>query len=184
MWSYCRYTQRLLAIAGDSSRRAKRFAVRKGGPLGQRPASARRRDNAGRLHRSVVDRSVIGERAGGNLGDDRAALANAHQAVIRDVADVRGMKIPLVENLLDLALTAALDDQQHPLLRFGEHDFVRRHAGLALRNVGHVDVDARSAARSHFARGAGEARGAHVLDADRARRSSSLRGTPREEASP
>ena len=28
-----------------------------------------------------------------------------------------------------------LDDEQHALLRFGEHDLVRRHAGLALRHV-------------------------------------------------
>ena len=58
------------------------------------------------------------------------------------------------------------DDEQHPLLRFGQHDLVRRHAGLALRDERHVDLDARAAARSHFGRRTGQTGGAHVLDAD------------------
>ena len=57
-------------------------------------------------------------------------------------------------------------DQQHAFLRFAEHDFVRRHAGFALRNFREIDFDARAAARRHFHGGAGEAGGAHVLNRD------------------
>ena len=60
----------------------------------------------------------------------------------------------------------ALGDEQHPLLRFGQHDLVRRHAGLALRHERDVDLDAGAAARSHLGRRAGQPGGAHVLDAD------------------
>ena len=67
---------------------------------------------------------------------------------------------------LDLLLAALLDDEQHALLRLRQHDLVRRHPGLALRHVRHVDLDADAAARAHLAGGAREARGAHVLDAD------------------
>ena len=61
---------------------------------------------------------------------------------------------------------AALGDQQHALLRFAEHHFVGRHAGFALRHAREFDLDAHAAARGHFAGGAGEPRGAHVLNAD------------------
>ena len=47
-----------------------------------------------------------------------------------------------------------------------EHDLVRRHAGFALRDAVQFDLDADFAAAAHFAGGAGEAGGAHVLNAD------------------
>ena len=67
---------------------------------------------------------------------------------------------------LDLGFASPLDDEQHALLRFREHDLVRRHPGLPLRDVLDVDLDAGAAARAHFARRAGQPGGAHVLDAD------------------
>ena len=63
------------------------------------------------------------------------------------------------------------DDEQHALLRFGEHDFVRRHAGLALRHERHVDLDAGAAARSHLGRRTGQARRRPCPGCRRARRS-------------
>ena len=59
-----------------------------------------------------------------------------------------------------------LTHEQHALLRFGQHDLVRRHAGLALRHVHDVDLDAGAAARAHLAGRAGQPGGAHVLHAD------------------
>ena len=82
------------------------------------------------------------------------------------VADLHGVQVPLLEDRLDLALAALLDHEQHALLRFGEHDLVGHHAGLALRHERHVDVHARAAARAHLAGRAGQAGGAHVLNAD------------------
>ncbi len=66
----------------------------------------------------------------------------------------------------DFGFAAALGDQQHALLRFAEHHFVGGHAGFALRHAVEFDFDAHAAARSHFAGGAGEAGGAHILNAD------------------
>ena len=43
-----------------------------------------------------------------------------------------GVKSPLLEDAEDLVLAAFLGHQQHALLRFAQHDFVRSHAGLAL----------------------------------------------------
>jgi len=62
------------------------------------------------------------------------------------------------------ALAALFGDEEHALLRFTEHDFVRRHAGFALGNFSEIDLDASAAARSHFHGGAGKAGGAHVLN--------------------
>ena len=90
----------------------------------------------------------------------------AHPAVSGHLADVHGVQIPLVEDALDFGFAPALDDEQHPLLRFGEHDLVRRHARFALRHHRHVDLDAGAAARSHLARRTGQSGRAHVLDAD------------------
>ena len=47
-----------------------------------------------------------------------------------------------------------------------EHDLVAGHAGFALRHVVELDLEADAAARAHLAGGAGEAGGAHVLNAD------------------
>jgi hypothetical protein len=93
-------------------------------------------------------------------------MLHAQQTVVGDVADVRGVEVPLLEDLLDLRLASPLHDHQHPFLRFGQHDLVSAHAGLALRNFAHVDLDAAAAARAHLARRAREPGGTHVLDAD------------------
>src|SRR6266436_8968217 len=63
-------------------------------------------------------------------------------------------------------LAAFFGDEEHALLGFAEHDFVGAHAGFALGNFGKIDFDAGAAAGGHFAGGAGEAGGAHVLDGD------------------
>ena len=84
-------------------------------------------------------------------------------------ADLRPGQIPFVENALHLLLAALLDDDQHALLRFAEHDLVRGHVRRALGHLGQFDLDARAGAGGGFAGGTGQAGGAHVLDAgDRA----------------
>ena len=57
-------------------------------------------------------------------------------------------------------------DEEHALLRFGEHDLVAGHAGFALGDAVEFDGEAEAAARAHLAGGAGEAGGAHVLNAE------------------
>ena len=117
-------------------------------------------------HRPAVDGRFVGERAVRNVGDGRAAILHAQPAVGGDLANPDGVQIPLVEDPFDFRLAAALDDQQHALLRLREHDLVGRHAGLALRHERHVDLHADAAARSHLRGRAGEARRSHVLNAD------------------
>ena len=116
--------------------------------------------------RAVIDGRFVGERAIGDVDDQRAALAHAKLAAVGDHADLHGVQIPLLEDGLDLVLASGLDDHQHALLRLGEHDLVGRHAGLALRDVLDVDLDADAAAAAHLAGGTGQPGGAHVLDAD------------------
>ena len=62
-------------------------------------------------------------------------------------------------------LRGPLGDDQHPFLRFAEHDLVRRHAWLAFRNFGEIDLDAGAAAAGRFAGRTGQPRRAHVLNA-------------------
>ena len=109
---------------------------------------------------------MLGQRVGGNLRGDLAVMQHAQQAVGGDAADLDGVESPFAEDAKDFGFAAALGDQQHALLRFAEHHFVGRHAGFALRHAVELDLDAHAAARSHFAGGAGEAGGAHVLNAD------------------
>ena len=90
----------------------------------------------------------------------------AHLCVSRDSPDFHRVEAPLLEHAENFVLAALLRNQQHPFLRFAQHDFVRSHAGLALRNPVQFDFDAGAAARSHFARRASQTGRAHVLNAD------------------
>ena len=137
MWSYCRYTQRLLAMVGDASSASSASSA----PASVEPAASASRSSRctsreirRRRHRPLVDRRLVGQRAVRNLGDDLAAILHAQHAVVGHLADAHRVQIPLLEDALDLGFAAALDDEQHPLLRLGQHDLVRRHAGLALRH--------------------------------------------------
>ena len=77
-------------------------------------------------------------------------VQHAQLAIVGDAADLDGIESPLVKNVENFALAAAFGDEQHSLLRFAEHDVVRRHARLALGNASKIDFDARASARGHF----------------------------------
>ena len=93
-------------------------------------------------------------------------LEHAHLRIAGDAADFDGIEPPLLEYAEDFLFAALLRHQQHALLRLAQHDFVRRHAGFALRHAIEFDLDAGAAAPAHLAGGAGQAGGAHVLNAD------------------
>ena len=114
----------------------------------------------------MVDGGVVGEGLVGNLGDELAVVLHAHNVVGGDNANLGAVEAPLGEDVDDLLLAAFLSDEQHALLGFGQHDLVGGHTGLALGDEVELDAHAEFAARSHFAGGAGEAGGAHVLDAE------------------
>ena len=116
--------------------------------------------------RTLVDRSIIGERGIRNLRDDFAVLQHAQLVVGGDLADFDGVESPLFENAEDFVLAAFLRDQQHALLRLAQHDLVGSHAGFALRHAVEFDLDAHAAAPAHLAGRAGQPGGAHVLNAD------------------
>lgn len=60
---------------------------------------------------------------------------------------------------------ALIDDDEHPLLRFAEQNFVRGHIGQALRDFGELNLDAGTGPGRRFAGGAGEPCRAHILNA-------------------
>ena len=93
-------------------------------------------------------------------------MQDAQQTILGDAPDFHRVESPLGEYFEHFLLAAALGHEQHALLRFAEHHFVRRHAGFALRHARQFDLDAQAAARGHFARRAREPRGAHVLNRD------------------
>ena len=167
MESYCsidpalgadvRAGQQLLQIAGES-RLAARAAtsVRHLARNGRLPA----------LQGTVVQRRLVGQRLVGNFRDDLAVLQHAHRRLGDDAADGDGIESPLLEDAEDFVFAALLGDQQHALLRLAQHDLVGSHAGVALRHQIEFDLQANAAAPAHLAGRAGQAGGAHVLDAD------------------
>ena len=115
---------------------------------------------------AIVERGFVGELAVGDFGDDDAVVLDSQHAVVGDAADGDGVKPPLLEDIEDFVLTAGVGHDEHALLRFGEHDLVRGHAGFALGDEAEVDFNAGLGAAAHFAGGAGEPGGAHILNAD------------------
>ncbi len=116
--------------------------------------------------RTLVHGSIVGERCVGNLGNDFSVLQHAHLAVCGDAPDLDGIESPLFEDAENFLFAAFLRHQQHALLRFAQHDLVRRHASFALGHAVKFDFSAHVAARAHFAGGAGQPGRAHVLNAD------------------
>ncbi len=122
-------------------------------------------ERGGTTGRSLVEGRFVGELLGGNLRHGHAVIPDPHHAVVGHVADLRAGQIPLLEDIFHhLFLPGAYDDQ-HPLLRFREHDLIRGHARFALGHPGQVDLDPATAAAGRFASGAGQAGRAHVLHA-------------------
>ena len=71
------------------------------------------------------------------------------------------------EDVEDFLLAALLRDEQHALLRFGEHDLVGGHAGSRAAGTRSSSIETPSSPlRAHLAGGAGEAGGAHILNAE------------------
>ena len=94
-------------------------------------------------------------------------LQNAQPVVGCHRADFDRVESPLFEDAEDFLLRGPFRaTSSMRSWRFAEHDFVRSHAGLALRYAVEFDFNADAAARAHFAGGARQPGGAHVLNAD------------------
>ena len=112
-----------------------------------------------------VERGFVGELARGDFDGDIVAFANAHHAVVIDHTDMGVGEIPFFKDGADFVFLTFFDDDEHAFLGLGEQDFVGGHAGLAFRHEVDIDFHACAATAGGFAGRAGEAGGAHVLDA-------------------
>ena len=81
-------------------------------------------------------------------------------------ADHLGMQLPAREVLLHRLLAAGAHQQQHALLRLGEHHLERRKPRLAPRHARHVDLDPQAATRRHLDRRRRQPRRTKVLHGD------------------
>ena len=75
---------------------------------------------------------------------------NAHEAVVRHFADHGRIEVPLLEDAHHFVFATALGHDEHPLLRLGQHDLVRRHAALAHRDAVEDQADARAGPAGHL----------------------------------
>ena len=160
----------VVVLAVDPARRAQQ-RQQVGGAVGRRRRRAARR--ARRLARAVVERCVVGQRGGGDVGQHGAvhAVADAQAAApaglgLRDRADDGGPHLPLGADGRHRRPRLGRDDGQHALLALAGHHLPGLHALLAPRHRRHVDVHADAAASGRLAGGAGQAGAAEVLDAD------------------
>ena len=112
-----------------------------------------------------VDGGLVGDQLGGNVGHRLAVMLHHHAAGVGDEADLGPGQVPLVEDAFDLLLAPLVDDDEHALLGLAEHDLVAAHVGRALRHLVQLDLDAGAGAGRGLAGRAGQAGGAHVLDA-------------------
>ncbi len=90
--------------------------------------------------------------------------AHPPSMVVGHLADHHCVQVPLLEDRLQLGLTPALGDNQHPLLRFGKQNFIWGQPRFAQRHSIEIEFDSESAPIRHLARRRGESRRAHVLN--------------------
>ena len=123
-------------------------------------------EGCGARRRAFVGRRLRREGLDRNADDVLPAPAGPKQAVVRHVADLRGLQVPLGEHLGDRGLAALPGHDQHAFLRFGQQQFVCGHPVFAGRHAVQVEEDAGVSAVGHFDRGTRQSGRAHVLDAD------------------
>ena len=94
-----------------------------------------------------------------------AGLGNGDVPIGGYGSDNVRVQTPFVEDGDDFLFPAFLRDDQHSLLTFAEHHFVRRHAGGPARDFVNVDPDPGAGSRRGFDRRARQAGGSQVLKA-------------------
>src|SRR5439155_2636134 len=106
------------------------------------------------------DESIDGERS--HLA---GAVHNVNETIVGHVADDRPGDLPALEETRDIVRVAFTDDNEHALLRLGEHDLIWRHGFLTARDFRYIDHEAGPPARGRFGAGCREPGRAEVLDA-------------------
>ena len=112
-----------------------------------------------------IKRSFFSKRFGWNLRGNRAVVSHTHDAIISHAANFRARHVPFLENFPHEILFSALGNDQHALLRFAQHDLIRRHARLALWHFRQINFDSAASAARGLTGRAGQTGCAHVLDA-------------------
>ncbi len=113
----------------------------------------------------MVNRGIIGDLGGRDIGNDLAVVLHDHAAGICHYADFGPGQIPFIKNTLNLGFVSLIDDDEHSFLGFAQHDFIRSHAGGTLRNFAELDLDTGAGTGSCFAGRAGKPGGSHILNA-------------------
>ncbi len=85
--------------------------------------------------------------------------------VVGDLADHRGLHVPLGGDRGELLEAVRADDRHHPLLGLRHEDLAGGQGRVAQQDLLQVDVHPAVAVRGHLGRRAGDARRAEVLDA-------------------
>src|SRR5215469_15015376 len=104
------------------------------------------------LDRAIVNRSVIGQGADGDVGHYLTAPSSTPAWLINDLADDGSVEIPFLKYCLKFCLASAGGDNQHPLLRFGQEHLVGGQVLLTQGNLVEVQIDSECAACRHLAR--------------------------------
>ena len=113
----------------------------------------------------MIERRIVGERGIRDVCNQNAAVAHTHLRLLDNGARDHRVQAPLGKHIQHFLLAAFLCHQQHALLRLGQHDLIRGHAGSPLRDAVELNLHADAAARAHLAGGASEPCRAHVLNA-------------------
>ena len=121
--------------------------------------------SAGRAHRPVVDRALVGDGARRDVDDPLAVPDDGQPVAVGDLTDDGGEDVPLAADGEEAVDLGRLDDRAHALLRLAHQDLVGRERRVAQRDGVQVDAHAAGAGAGQLGRRAGEPGAAEVLDA-------------------
>jgi hypothetical protein len=144
--------------------REERLVGRRGHGSERRVVGDRVLDVGGSRRRARVDRSLVGEGSGGDVGDRGAAERRAEGAASDEPADDRGREPPPLAHGHDVAEPIGVHDREHPLLRLAGQDLPRVQAGLAEWDRAQVELGAQPGPGRGLAHGARDPRPAQVLE--------------------
>src|SRR6478735_5904439 len=110
--------------------------------------------------RAVVDGAVVRDGPRLDVDDALAVVVDGQATGAGDLADHRGLDVPLAGDGQERVELVGPDHGHHPLLRLRHEDLAGRERGVAQQHVLEVDVHAAVAVRRQLAGGARDAGGA------------------------
>ena len=115
--------------------------------------------------RTVVDGAVVGDRLRVHVDDGLAVPLDDEAVAVDDLANHRGLHVPLAADLQEALDVGGLHHRHHALLRLAHEDLLRREVGVAQGHEVEVDEHAAVAGRRELGGGTRDAGGAEILDA-------------------